>query len=39
VTGRQVFHYQRWREGLMTEKGICRAAEKDVKEMFSYKFN
>jgi methylthioribose-1-phosphate isomerase len=25
--------------GLITEKGICRAAEKDIKEMFSYKFN
>jgi methylthioribose-1-phosphate isomerase len=24
--------------GLITEKGICRAAEKDIKEMFSYKF-
>jgi len=25
--------------GLITEKGICRATEKDIKEMFSYKFN
>jgi methylthioribose-1-phosphate isomerase len=25
--------------GLITEKGICRAAEEDIKEMFSYKFN
>lgn len=25
--------------GLITEKGICRASEKDIKEMFSYKFN
>jgi methylthioribose-1-phosphate isomerase len=25
--------------GLITEKGICKAAEKDIKEMFSYKFN
>jgi methylthioribose-1-phosphate isomerase len=25
--------------GLITEKGICRAAEKDIKAMFSYKFN
>jgi methylthioribose-1-phosphate isomerase len=25
--------------GLITEKGICRAAEKDIKEMFSDKFN
>jgi methylthioribose-1-phosphate isomerase len=25
--------------GLITEKGICMAAEKDIKEMFSYKFN
>jgi methylthioribose-1-phosphate isomerase len=25
--------------GLITEKGICRAAEKDIKEMFSNKFN
>ena len=24
--------------GLITEKGICRASEKDIKEMFSYKF-
>jgi methylthioribose-1-phosphate isomerase len=24
--------------GLITEKGICGAAEKDIKEMFSYKF-
>jgi methylthioribose-1-phosphate isomerase len=25
--------------GLITEKGICRATEKDIKEMFSDKFN
>jgi methylthioribose-1-phosphate isomerase len=25
--------------GLITERGICRATEKDIKEMFSYKFN
>jgi methylthioribose-1-phosphate isomerase len=25
--------------GLITEKGICRASEKDIKEMFSDKFN
>lgn len=25
--------------GLITEKGICRATEKDIKEMFSNKFN
>ena len=25
--------------GLITEKGICRATEKDIKKMFSYKFN
>jgi methylthioribose-1-phosphate isomerase len=25
--------------GLITEKGICRAAEKGIREMFSYKFN
>jgi methylthioribose-1-phosphate isomerase len=25
--------------GLITEKGICKATEKDIKEMFSYKFN
>jgi methylthioribose-1-phosphate isomerase len=25
--------------GLITEKGICRATEKDIKEMFSEKFN
>jgi methylthioribose-1-phosphate isomerase len=25
--------------GLITEKGICRATEKDIKEMFSYKIN
>jgi methylthioribose-1-phosphate isomerase len=25
--------------GLITEKGICRASEKDIKEMFSYKFD
>jgi len=25
--------------GLITEKGICKASEKDIKEMFSYKFN
>jgi methylthioribose-1-phosphate isomerase len=25
--------------GLITEKGICRAKEKDIKDMFSYKFN
>jgi methylthioribose-1-phosphate isomerase len=25
--------------GLITEKGICRATEKDIKEMFSYKLN
>lgn len=25
--------------GLITEKGICRATEKDIREMFSYKFN
>jgi methylthioribose-1-phosphate isomerase len=25
--------------GLITEKGICRPTEKDIKEMFSYKFN
>jgi methylthioribose-1-phosphate isomerase len=25
--------------GLITEKGICRATEKDIKEMFSYKFS
>jgi methylthioribose-1-phosphate isomerase len=25
--------------GLITEKGICRATEKDIKEMFSYKVN
>jgi methylthioribose-1-phosphate isomerase len=24
--------------GLITEKGICKATEKDIKEMFSYKF-
>jgi methylthioribose-1-phosphate isomerase len=24
--------------GLITEKGICRATEKDIKEMFSDKF-
>ena len=25
--------------GLITEKGICRATEKDIKKMFSEKFN
>jgi methylthioribose-1-phosphate isomerase len=25
--------------GLITEKGICKPSEKDIKEMFSYKFN
>jgi len=25
--------------GLITEKGICRATEEDIKKMFSYKFN
>ncbi|MGC1392170.1 MAG: S-methyl-5-thioribose-1-phosphate isomerase [Bacteroidales bacterium] len=25
--------------GLITEKGICKATEKDINEMFSYKFN
>jgi len=25
--------------GFITERGICRATEKDIKEMFSYKFN
>jgi methylthioribose-1-phosphate isomerase len=25
--------------GLITERGICRATEKDIKDMFSYKFN
>jgi methylthioribose-1-phosphate isomerase len=25
--------------GLITERGICKATEKDIKEMFSYKFN
>jgi methylthioribose-1-phosphate isomerase len=25
--------------GLITEKGICKATEKDIKEMFSDKFN
>jgi methylthioribose-1-phosphate isomerase len=25
--------------GLITEKGICKPSEKEIKEMFSYKFN
>jgi methylthioribose-1-phosphate isomerase len=25
--------------GLITERGVCRAAEKDIMEMFSDKFN